>query len=131
MFTGSSVGQFTVDLSFADEYTWEIKDPQGSKTLFSSVEVGPSILSQSLDPVPSLFIQKICDIPSPKCPDGKILSASKLEKSGTNKVADGASYYDFIMKPRDTYGNRVNTGSIDISYTGTVSAVQMPMNIVS
>ena len=46
-------------------------------------------------------------------------------------IADGASYYDFTLKPRDKYGNRVDTGSVEISYTGTVSAVQMPTNIIS
>lgn len=46
-------------------------------------------------------------------------------------IADGASYYDFTLKPRDKYGNRVDTGSIQISYTGTVSAVQIPAGIMS
>jgi hypothetical protein len=130
LFAGSSVGQFTADLSFADDYTWEIKDPQGSVTKLISVEVGPTLLSQTLDMTSGIFIEDICSIPSPKCPDGVPRSATKLDKNGANKVADGASYYDFTMKPRDKYGNRVNTGSVEISYTGTVSAIQMPSNIL-
>ena len=131
MFAGSSVGQFITDLSLADSYTWEVKDPQGSKTTFSSVEVRPDILSQTLDLTTGLFIEDVCTLPLAVCPDGATRSATKFEKNGANRVADGASYYEFTLKPRDKYGNRVDVGTVEISYTGTVSAVQMPTNIMS
>jgi hypothetical protein len=93
--------------------------------------VKPNLLSQTLDPATNILIQDFCDSNSTQCPDGAIPSATKLDKNGTNKVADGSSYYDFILKPRDRYGNRVNMGSIDISYTGSISNIQLPGGIFS
>lgn len=46
-------------------------------------------------------------------------------------IADGVSGYDMTLKTRDTYGNRITTGRVVVSYTGSVSAVQIPMNILS
>jgi hypothetical protein len=126
LFTGSSVGNFTIDLSLADTYTLEVTDPQGSQTEFDGVIVSPNTLSQTLDSTSGLFIQDFCVFDSTRCPDGIPRSASKLEKSGVDKVADGASYYDFTLKPRDKYGNRVVDGDIEVSYTGTISSIQLP-----
>ncbi len=69
LFTGSSVGQFTTDLSLADTYTWEVTDPQGSVTKFLTVEIKPDILSQNFDPTPGFFIEEFCTHNAAKCPD--------------------------------------------------------------
>ena len=52
-----------------------------------------------------------------------------MDRAGSNIKADGVDSYTVTLKPRDTYGNIVNTGSLYVSYTGTVSKVQIPSTI--
>ncbi len=122
---------FSWDFTFAGGYTITITDPSGSTTSHDAV-VLPNILSTTFDTSPN-FIHTFCSAAKHpnKCPDGSDLSATTIVNSGSNIVADGVSYYDVTIKPRDTYGNRVNTGGISISYTGTVSSVQIPSDASS
>jgi hypothetical protein len=71
--------------------------------------VKPNLLSQILDPATNILIQDFCGSNSTQCPDGATPAATDLVKNGSDKVADGASYYEFTLKPRDKYGNMINT----------------------
>lgn len=53
-----------------------------------------------------------------------------LTKSAWPVPADGVSPYNFTLSFTDQYANPVDTGDITISYTGTVSEVQLPSEIV-
>lgn len=64
------------------------------------------------------------------CPDGATRIATSLNTSTVSTVvADGVDSYDYTLRFRDTYGNRVTSGNIIISYTGTVSNIQIPSSI--
>jgi hypothetical protein len=47
------------------------------------------------------------------------------------QIADGVDAYNMTLKIRDTYGNRVTSGTVEVSYTGTVSEVQLPSKIIN
>jgi hypothetical protein len=127
---GNSAGVFSGDFTFADEYTITITDPSESTTQLDAI-VLPNTLSTTLDTTGTNFIHTFCSLHSTYCPDWSSLSATTITNSWTNIVADGASHYNITIKPRDTYGNRVNIGTIDtISYTGTVSSVQIPIDTI-
>lgn len=126
----SSDGNFIVDLSLSAHYDVKITDPNGSTTVFSDFyEAKNAPLSFTL--TPASFIQDICNTglyPS-YCPDGATLSSSTLSKNGSNLIADGNSYYDFTMKLRDQYGNRVTDGFLNVQYTSQVYFDQTPSGI--
>jgi|GEM_PF-3888479 hypothetical protein len=50
---------------------------------------------------------------------------------GTPLPADGISAYQFTLKMRDKYGNRVNTGSVQIEYATKTKATRILPNDVT
>lgn len=127
---GTSVDQnLTVDLSLAATYDIKITDPNGSTTLFPAYYTTKS-LAPSFSLIAGSFIQNFCNtvaLPNSNCPDGATLSPSILSKNGSSPVvADGNSFYDFILKLRDQYGNRVIDGSVEFQYDSSVYLDQSP-----
>lgn len=120
-----------VDLSLADTYTIEITDPDGWTTKYSGIVVAPAQASQTLDSTAWLFVKDFCDDNPWQCPDGWARIATVLSSDSSPKVADWSDAYNFTLKLRDTYGNRITTGTVEVSYTGTVSAVQLPDKIIN
>lgn len=108
-FAHSSDGNFLVDLSLAATYDVKITDPNGSTTFIPGYYTTKS-LTPSFTHTSAAFIENLCHTDSypSYCPDGATLSPSILSKYGSSPVvADGNSYYDFSLKLRDQYGNRV------------------------
>lgn len=127
----STDGIFMADLSLADTYTLKVEDPQGSVTQFSGVPILPDVPALVLDSTPSPFIEEFCARNSSACEDIYPRMPTRFDRTGTDIVGDGSSAYDFSIKIRDRYGNWVNTGSIDIVYSGSVQAIDLPENILS
>jgi hypothetical protein len=119
-----SNGQFILDVSLAAHYDISIIDPSGSKTVFSDAVILPASLDASLDDN-NYFIKSFCwSYPNYSGCDGIIpLSATTLASNiWTPLPADGASSYKFVLKMRDKYGNRVNTGTVQLEYTTKTKA---------
>jgi hypothetical protein len=117
---------FIVDFSLATHYDMAIIDPSGSKTTFSDIVVIPGGISSTLiSNTNTILIHNFCSQnPLPSLCDGIFpLTATTLEKQGTDLIAGTSDFYQFTFKLRDKYGNRINTGSVKISYqTKTQSA---------
>ena len=123
----------SVDFSLADSYVVHITDPSGSKTDIDA-KVIPGDLALSLVPGDaSLVITTFCQNNSSSvlCPDGSTPNASYIGQTGTAPIADGQSFYTITFKPRDQYGNRVNTGTLTAVYNSAVSSVAIPDGINS
>lgn len=118
------LGNFSaVDLSLADTYTITITDPSGSKTT-TTARILPGPLSFTLTPG-SFAIGIFCTANPTLCPDGATLRPTEFVKTGDNIVADGQSKYEFLLRSRDQYGNRINKWSVSISYKTTVQTIQV------
>jgi hypothetical protein len=126
-------GIFSVDLSLATQYTITITDSNNSKTT-DTITVRPGSPSTTLDG--GLYYAKdYCNTIGSgtlNCPDTTTLlgddnrTATVLEQEPPvwPIVANGIHIYQHTMKVRDTYGNRIETGSIKIKYTTTVKHIQ-------
>ena len=119
-------GIFSVDLSLATTYSIIITDTNGSTTKFSLL-VTPCIPTTTR--IPGKYADTFCAAnasDSARCPDGASRISSSLDKSivGLSVIANASDTYTLTMKTRDTYGNRVSTGDIAISYTTTVKNIQ-------
>lgn len=112
------------DLTVASAYEVTIQDPNGSTTKFDYTAFA-GVPSMTL--VDNTFIKTVCShLPtSLYCPDGATIAPSKLDKSGTNPIADGVQKYSFSLKLRDQYGNRVDTGNVRIEYVSTLKKNQV------
>ena len=126
-YVGSTSGIWTsVDLSLAGTYRLTLTDTSGSQTIIDR-EVTPSALTTTLDTRSSLARTFCMSAPSDiLCPDGNIRSATTLSQMPpTGPVyANGTDSYSLTLRPRDIYGNRITSGSVDIRYVTTVKNIQ-------
>ncbi len=116
-----------VDFSLATRYEMTIIDPSGSKTIFYNIFVIPGDISSTLvSNTDSTLIKNFCSQnPLPSMCDGIFpLTATTLEKQRENLVAGTNEFYRFTFKPRDQYGNRINMGSVKISYQTKTASVR-------
>lgn len=126
-FLSTNAGIFeNIDLSLADTYTFTLTDPDGGTTTWDA-QILPQGFSLALVPGDH-FIKDFCTLYSTDCPDGATLSATNFSKNGDNLVGDGMEAYEFFFRPRDTYGNSINTGSVSLLYTATVNTNQLPID---
>jgi hypothetical protein len=116
-------------MTLAGDYTLTISDPSGSETRGISISVASSSLSTALDTTAGLYIATFCNTYPVSCPDGSTRKATLLDKVGDNLKADGQSWYTMTLHPRDKYGNRVNTGSVDIAYISNLKSMNIPIGI--
>jgi hypothetical protein len=66
--------------------------------------------------------------PTPySCPEGATLSPSTLiyTQTTTPMIANGRDRYDFTLKLRDRYGNKVTEGKIRVDYRDSVRTLQV------
>lgn len=122
--TGTS-GVFPVDLSLTSTYEIEISDTNGSKTTFN-IPVSYGTLSASLETW-AFYANNFClNYPiDTRCIDGTSRSATTITQApGWPLLANGIDSYSFTVKPRDTYGNRIENGNMKIKYITTVKNVQ-------
>jgi hypothetical protein len=60
-----------------------------------------------------------------RCPDGASITATILDQvPPVGLFANKVDTYNFTFRPRDTYGNRITAGSVDIEYITTVKNLQ-------
>lgn len=112
-----------VDLTLAGDYTITVTDPNGSETIYRNIMVDPSIATNSLSTNPAYRIDAYCKWKPLLCPDGSTLQATHIDRVGANIVADGSGSHEVRVHMRDTYGNRIDTGGITISMSGTVDRI--------
>lgn len=118
-----------VDLSLATTYDFTLTDPNWSQTIISWVEVISDGISKTLEPGGPFFISGYCGASPPACPEG-VIASSLGRVNPASPIADGNTFYEFSISLRDKYGNKIHTGSVEISYTGTVSAVNDALPIL-
>jgi hypothetical protein len=119
------------DLSHASMYRVEILDPNGSSTVIDDFSVLSGVPDANLDADHALTVrQSFCNMypASLSCPDGNTLRPTLLGQSSTATpvVANGVDRYQFTLKLRDRYGNRVDTGDIRVEYRDDVREIQDP-----
>jgi len=114
----------SVDISMSDIYRFTLTDPHGSITQYAWVQVMPWAPSMSINPTSDILAKRFCvdNTTASRCP----IQATQYTIDGTSITADGSDAYTVTLRPRDTYGNRVNTGTLSIAYTGTIRTIQMP-----
>lgn len=123
-FIGSTNAIFSnIDLTLAGDYDFTITDTNGSKTHYSNIEVLPSSPKNTLNASPSYRITTYCSNTPTFCPDGGFLKATHVDVIGSDIVADGSGAYEVTLHMRDTYGNLINTGEIEIYMSGTVDRI--------
>ena len=114
----------------ASDYHIEIYDPNDSKTEFDYTVIAATP-SSSITPgtLHATYCSANSASDTTRCPDGATLSPMTLSKlpSTTPVIANGTDTYDFTLKIRDTYGNKVDSGSVFIEYTSSVKNIQVPM----
>jgi hypothetical protein len=118
---------FIVDFSLATHYDMTIVDPSGSETLFSDIVVIPGNISSTLEaPGSTTLIEKFCSQdPLPNMCEGIYpLTATTLQKQGEDLIAGSNEFYRFSFKLRDKYGNRINVGSVKVSYQTKTQSTQ-------
>lgn len=127
-------GVFSIDLSLAVQYTIRVTDTNNSTTT-DTITVYPGSPSTTLDGGP-FYAKTFCNAVgsgTTNCPDTTSSltddnrTATVLEQAPPvwSLVANSTDTYHHTMKTRDTYGNRVETGSIKIKYITTVKNVQV------
>jgi hypothetical protein len=124
---------YIVDLSLAGIYTITIRDTNDSKTKISGFVVNPDILTTTTTTALSYHAAIFCTsnpMDSINCPDGATRNTTSLTQLPiTTVVANGSDAYTLILRARDQYGNRVDSGVMQITYTTTVKNVQTnPLN---
>ncbi len=111
----------------ASAYNVSIYDKNGSMTSFLYTVIATTPSSSI---TPGTLHEFFCSNHSSdsRCPDGATLSPMTLSKlpSATPVIANGTDTYDFTLKIRDTYGNKVDSGSVFIEYTSSVKNIQVP-----
>lgn len=66
---------------------------------------------------------------SVNCPDGATRRATTLTQLPiTTVIANGSDVYALTLRARDQYGNRVESGTIDVTYATTVKNIQTEDN---
>ncbi len=127
-------GIFAVDLSLAAPYEVRVTDTNGSETVFF-LTVSSWLPTLSLD-TSSFYAKTFCNTAGSwtlLCPDTTASltddnrSASSLLQfppMGTI-IANGSDAYQYTMKARDTYGNKIETGSLKVRYNTTIKRVQV------
>ncbi|MBX9809184.1 hypothetical protein K2X92_02220 [Candidatus Gracilibacteria bacterium] len=124
--TSGTNGQFSnTDISLATTYDAKITDSNGSETLFN-ILVEPNTLSTIYKA--GYYSEDFCKNNSPyaKCPDGNTPGATILVQvpPAGSIIANATDTYDFTLKSRDAYGNRIETGTMTVKYLTTVKNIQ-------
>ncbi len=127
-------GSFPVDISLATLYEVKITDTNGSETVVF-LTVNPGSPTTSLEGS-SFYAKVFCNTVgsgTTNCPDttASITDDNRYASSLTQLpptwsiVANGTDVYQLTMKARDTYGNKIETGSLKVKYITTVKRVQV------
>ena len=119
-----------IDLTLVGDYTFtvEVKNAHSQSegiTTYKNVQVRPGKPTTQLSLPPNSNISKYCTAKPMLCPDGSELSATTLTPSALSAVADADSAITNTLKLRDAYGNRVNTGTLAVTYNMTVKKIQL------
>ncbi len=126
---GSSTGQFIADISYAEDYSVTITDPDGWTTVLDAI-IHPGEVDIGGFDSSNNYIHQFCLAFPGSCPDGNTPIETTKIQTGNNIVADGNDSYQVTLKPRDRFGNRVLTGSVVIRYDTTVTSVQIPSDTI-
>lgn len=127
LLVGSSTGYFIADISYADDYTFTVNDPDGWTTSLDATIHPWEVNIGSFD-ASNNYIHQFCFSYPGNCPDGNIPIQSSKIQNGANIVGDGNNLYQVTIKPRDRFWNRVYTGSTIVSYDATVNSIQIPVD---
>ena len=116
---------FSWDITLSSTYDIIITDTNGSETS-GTIDVHPSTMSSMIFAGAS-YISDFCTNHSSdvRCPDGASITATILDQvPPVGLFANKVDTYNFTFRPRDTYGNRITAGSVDIEYITTVKNLQ-------
>ena len=125
-----------IDLTLAGDYTFTVgvinaHSQSEGITTYKNVQVRPGKPTTQLSLPPNSNISKYCTTKPMLCPDGSVLSPTTLTPSALSAVADADSAITNTLKLRDAYGNRVNTGTLAVTYNMTVKKIQLKEKITT
>ncbi len=126
-------GIYIADFSLASTYEIRIIDTNGSETKISPFRVNPGIPSSTIEP--ASFHAKIycngsgsgstlCPDTTPTLTDNNVSATLIAQLPSIPVVANGTDTYTLTLKVRDTYGNRVENGTMRLKYRTTVKNIQ-------
>lgn len=120
-----ATGKFIADISYADNYSITVIDPDGWSTTLDGVVSSEEVDIGNFDSSNNL-IHGFCATYPANCPDGNIpIATNKSQNPVGWVIADGNDFYHVTIKSRDRFGNRATSGSASIIYDATVTSVQL------
>lgn len=122
-----------MDLSLSnDNYTITIIDTNDSLTQITGFFVNPDTVTTTPTTEIIYHADTFCTAnptDSVNCPDGATRRATTLTQLPiTTVIANGSDVYALTLRARDQYGNRVESGTIDVTYATTVKNIQTEDN---